>query len=112
SYGADAQVVQTVWLELLNNYTAATRQYHNLSHIKALLDWVELFRAHLQQPTAVRFAAWFHDAIYNTRRQDNEERSAELAQQELGRLHVSAVTINAVSAMILATKQHQAGTLD
>ncbi len=111
-YGANAQIVQTVWLELVDNYAAATRHYHNLAHIKALLDWVELFRTHLQQSAAVRFAVWFHDAIYNTKRQDNEERSAEFARQELGRLKVPFATINAVNTMILATKQHQAQTLD
>jgi predicted metal-dependent HD superfamily phosphohydrolase len=112
SYGADAQVVQAVWLELLNNYATTTRHYHNLSHIKALLNWVDLSHAHLQQPAAVRFAVWFHDVIYNTRRQNNEERSAEFARQELSHLNVPVVTINAVSAMILATKQHRAETLD
>ena len=111
-YGADAQVVHTVWLELLSNYTAATRHYHNLTHIQALLTWVEFFRNHLQQLDAVCFAIWFHDVIYYPRRQDNEERSAELARQELGRLKVPDATINAVNAMILATKQHQAETLD
>lgn len=111
SYDADAQTVQMVWQTLANNYTAATRHYHNLGHVKALLDWVELFQAQLRQPDAVRFAVWFHDAVYDTRRQNNEERSAELAQQELGRLQAPAATINAVSAMILATKRHQAESL-
>jgi predicted metal-dependent HD superfamily phosphohydrolase len=112
SFGAEAQVVQAVWLKLSNDYAAATRHYHNLSHLKALLDWVELFRAHLQNPAAVSFAVWFHDAVYDTRRQDNEERSAELAQEELSRLKVPAATIQAVCAMILATKQHRAAGLD
>lgn len=111
SFGADAQRAQAVWLTLQRNYAATTRHYHNLSHIKALLDWVEAFHPQLQQPDAVRFAVWFHDVIYETRRHDNEERSAELAEQELGGLNVPAATIKAVSAMILATKQHRADAL-
>lgn len=111
SSGADAQLAQAVWLNLQRNYSAPARHYHNLGHIKALLDWVELFHSQLQQPDAVRFAVWFHDAIYKPRRHDNEERSAELATQELSRLNVPGATINAVNALILATKQHRAEAL-
>jgi predicted metal-dependent HD superfamily phosphohydrolase len=44
--------------------------------------------------------------VYNVRRQDNEEKSAELAQQRLQTLHYSSAGIDKCVAQILATKGH------
>jgi predicted metal-dependent HD superfamily phosphohydrolase len=109
-YGSD--VTAAVWEKLRQAYTETARPYHNLTHIGALLDWAERFQAQLQHYDAVRFAIWFHDAIYDTHQYDNEERSAALAGQQLQRLNVPADTIRAVEQMILATKTHQAEGVD
>ncbi len=101
----------TLWQTLRDAYSEAARHYHNLGHIRALLGWAAEYRAHLQDYDAVRFAIWFHDAVYDTRRGDNEECSAVLAVQALPGLHISTPVIHAVEAMILATKAHQLGAL-
>ncbi|HZS04576.1 MAG TPA: hypothetical protein VFD58_07050 [Blastocatellia bacterium] len=87
-------------------YSAKDRAYHNLSHIKALLELCNSVRGRIQSYGAVRFAIWFHDVIYDTRKSDNEDRSAEFAAEAMGRLSVPAETIAAVREMILATKGH------
>jgi predicted metal-dependent HD superfamily phosphohydrolase len=100
-------VTDAAWQKLQQAYLEPGRHYHNLNHICALLNWAEQYQAQLQQYDAVRFAVWYHDAVYHTRQQDNEERSAELAAQELQRLNVPPATIHAVEALIRATKTHQ-----
>lgn len=92
---------------LVQNYSDPRRAYHNLSHIQALLRHAESFRHELQNYDAVAFAIWFHDAIYNTKKGDNEEKSAELAIETLGKLLLPRETITAVEQMILATKKHE-----
>lgn len=109
---ATGAAVARAWANLQAAYSASTRHYHNLTHIQALLHWAELYRAELQDYTAVRLAIWYHDVVYQTRRKDNEERSAELARQELAGLNVPAATLVQVAAMIRATNGHCADGLD
>lgn len=117
------KALQVAWSELADNeatgwamlraaYAEPARHYHNLGHIHALLVWAKEYQAQLHDYTAVRFAIWFHDAVYDTKRSDNEERSAALAVQTLQRLKISTPLIQTVESMILATKAHQLGELN
>jgi predicted metal-dependent HD superfamily phosphohydrolase len=103
-----AETGEAVFKELVELYSDNQRAYHNLSHIKALLDTAAGYKAAIENDPAVSFAIWFHDAIYNTRAKDNEEQSGELAVQALSRMAVPDDTIRLVRRMILATKHHQA----
>ena len=97
------------WLgELTSLYSGPERHYHNLRHVAEMLRLLEQFSADAADYTAVRFAAWFHDAVYDTRKGTNEEESAALAEQALDELGVSSQTINLVRRLILATKGHEA----
>lgn len=102
----------TSWEMLRAAYAEPARHYHNLGHIHALLAWAAEYRAQLQDYTAIRFAIWFHDVVYDTKRSDNEERSAALAIQTLQQLNVSTPITQTVESMILATKAHQLGELN
>lgn len=108
-YGSAA--VDPSWKGLRKAYTERARHYHDLRHIRALLNWAERYQAQLIEYDAVRFAIWYHDVVYQPRKQDNEERSAALAEQELPRLNVPAEMTRTVARMIRATKTHQAGEL-
>jgi len=84
-------------------YTAPDRHYHNLAHIEAMLG---LMRMHaLSDPTSIEAAIWFHDAVYDTRRHDNEERSAALATERLAGL-LSPDRIGRIATQIRATAGH------
>jgi len=52
-------------------------------------------------------ALWFHDAVYDTRAGDNEERSAALAKECLDEAGVSGLISNAVVDLVMATKSHE-----
>jgi len=90
--------------ELVSAYTAPGRHYHDLRHIEALLGLAAACADAIADRDAIEAAIWFHDAIYDTRRHDNEERSADLAAARLA----GATTIDRIVAMIRATAGHRA----
>ena len=91
--------------ELSALYGAPDRHYHGLAHIEALLALAREYRSALSDPDAVEAAIWFHDAIYDSRRSDNETRSAELALERLaGR--TGAERRGRIATMIEATATH------
>ncbi|HEV2860608.1 MAG TPA: hypothetical protein VGX48_06360 [Pyrinomonadaceae bacterium] len=95
------------WLaELTRLYSGTDRHYHNLHHVAEMLRLLEQFSA--EDYTAVRFAAWFHDAVYDTREATNEEESAALAGRALDEMRVPSRTISLARRLILATKKHEA----
>jgi predicted metal-dependent HD superfamily phosphohydrolase len=122
---AQLQALQTDWQDLVQQYTTAEkgeaffkqlverysekgRAYHNLSHIKALLETSAPYKAVIENYSAIFFAIWFHDAIYNTQASDNEEQSALMAVEALTDMAVPEDTFRVVQKMILATKHHSA----
>lgn len=82
------------------------RHYHNLRHITECLAEFDGAQDLAQQPLAVELAIWFHDAIYDTRAHDNEERSAALARRRVTEAGGDAPLGEAVFALIMATKAH------
>jgi len=91
--------------ELVHAYAAPERHYHNLTHIEAMLGLMRRYEDALSDPQSVEVAIWFHDAIYDTRQHDNEERSAQLATDRLKEL-LSPDRIALVAGMIRATAGH------
>jgi predicted metal-dependent HD superfamily phosphohydrolase len=88
---------------LVEAYRAPDRYYHTLSHIAACLDALDGVANLAQHPAEIAVALWFHDAVYDTHRTDNEERSAVWAREYLtGALAHDA--IDRIEAMILATR--------
>jgi predicted metal-dependent HD superfamily phosphohydrolase len=106
-YDADEQDVEDLYLQLVRLYSAEGRAYHNLTHISSLLDLGDTFRDRIQNYQALGFAVWFHDAIYDTRKHDNEELSAKFAVKSLGRFKVLVDTLVMTCEMILATREHR-----
>ena len=54
----------------------------------------------------MELALWFHDAVYDPKAGDNEERSAALAKRCLGDCGIARPVAEAVDSLILATKNH------
>lgn len=93
--------------ELLARYGEAHRAYHVVAHLAAVLDVIDVLVAPATPAPATRLAAWFHDAVYDPRAGDNEERSRDLAERRLHELGADPALIATVSALVMATKAHQ-----
>lgn len=90
--------------ELSALYRGPHRHYHGIGHIAALLALLDEHRTEIADPEAVEAAIWFHDAVYDSRRNDNEAKSATLAAQKLSGADPQRVA--SVVAMIEATATH------
>ena len=97
-----------VYDELVALYSEPHRHYHNLRHVADCLAEFDSLRPLARKPVAVELAIWFHDAVYDSRAPDNEERSAELAKRRIAEAGGSAELCAAVAALVLATKAHDA----
>jgi predicted metal-dependent HD superfamily phosphohydrolase len=91
--------------ELVRAYAAPDRHYHNITHIDAMLGLMHSYENALSDPQSIEAAIWFHDVVYETRRHDNEEKSAELAAHRLAGL-LSSDRIALIARMIRATAGH------
>jgi predicted metal-dependent HD superfamily phosphohydrolase len=109
--GGVSDRAEEIYQYVANAYGSAGRFYHTLNHIVDVLRIIEELSDLATDLYAVRFAVWFHDAVYESRAKDNEERSANFAAQALGRLALPAL-IEAVSRLIMATKDHIADNQD
>jgi predicted metal-dependent HD superfamily phosphohydrolase len=98
-------ISEPVRAELVSAYTAPGRYYHELRHIEALLRLADACAGAIMDRDAVEAAIWFHDAVYDARRSDNEERSAALAVARLTGA-TDEGRIARIAAMIRATAGH------
>lgn len=95
---------QRVLAALAARYEADGRAYHNLAHIQQVLQAAAEIKALAVDYTAVQLAIWFHDVIYVPGAADNEAQSAHFARTTLPQLALAAAQIQAVAALILATR--------
>lgn len=93
-----------VHTELLKRYAEAHRAYHTLQHLAECLTAFEHIRDLAAHPAEVEAALWFHDAIYDVHRSDNEELSAAWARTALLAGGARPVSAQIVSSLVLVTK--------
>ena len=103
SLGAQT-VPQGLLNQLISAYSEGHRRYHTLLHLRECFAHFDAGRALARQPEAVELALWFHDAVYDPRRSDNEERSADWAHASLLAAGCTAETADRVRSLVLATR--------
>ncbi len=89
---------KTEFIDLVCRYSDTQRRYHSLEHVRDMLHG--LHQTDQWTDTALQRAVWWHDAIYDSTRSDNEKRSAELAARTLSAWKVSPAEIARVAALI------------
>jgi predicted metal-dependent HD superfamily phosphohydrolase len=98
---------------LLARWAEPHRRYHTLQHLHECLALFERDGAFAERPGEVAIALWFHDAIYDTARHDNEAESATWASSVLLQAGAAPDVAARVYALIMATRHSEVpGTLD
>jgi predicted metal-dependent HD superfamily phosphohydrolase len=109
-FNKNEDVKAQCWGEIIEQYSRRGRFYHNLKHIANLFHLFDEQASLAQNPALVGFAIFYHDLVYDTLRNDNEERSALKAKEHLTLLNLKPSFIENVVALILATKAHSVDT--
>jgi predicted metal-dependent HD superfamily phosphohydrolase len=90
--------------EVMARYAEPHRHYHTARHLEECFAELTAVRADAARPAEVELALWFHDAIYDTARHDNELRSAEWARSAAAQAGLDARVGERVAALIMATR--------
>jgi predicted metal-dependent HD superfamily phosphohydrolase len=93
--------------ELVAHYQELHRHYHTLQHLHECFAMLDELRPDVEPVGEIALAIWFHDAIYDVRRQDNEQASAAWAGACLAKAAVPEATVRQVQRLIMATRHHQ-----
>lgn len=96
---------------LLDGYREPQRHYHTLAHIAQCLGMFDQCKSLADNPDALELAVWFHDAIFEPGKPDNEKRSADLYLQLSDGVH-DAATRGLVKRLIMATLHDGASLAD
>ncbi|HET8708237.1 MAG TPA: N-methyl-D-aspartate receptor NMDAR2C subunit [Pseudomonadales bacterium] len=102
---------QSIAESLIVRYTEQHRAYHTVHHLQDCFHQFERIKDQCDHADEVALALWFHDAIYDTRKHDNEEKSADLAVETLIKQKILPAKIERIRKMIVATK-HQSPAAD
>lgn len=98
------ELVERIRPSLEARYAEPHRHYHTLKHIRACLMLLDSVRDLFQDADAATIAIWFHDAVYDPTRSDNEEASANLAARVLAEVNAPTAMIDHVRRLIMATR--------
>lgn len=106
-YCTDENIVAECFKEIHDQYSAAGRYYHTLTHLAQLLELLNQYQKEISQKDILAFAIFYHDIIYSTVSKNNEQKSAVLAAKRLKILEVPASMIEAIYDFIKATETHE-----
>lgn len=95
-----------VYHDVVTQYAEPHRHYHTLQHLdECIAQFAEL--KHLaMHPGEIELALWFHDAIYDPHRNDNEELSADWAKSSILSAGLDSAVAVRIHDLIMAT-QHR-----
>ncbi len=114
AYRLDPSVASTVverWYKtVIVAYSQEHRHYHTLSHVSTMLDLLDEQRENVQHADAVELAIWFHDVVYDPRRNDNETESGRMFSHFSNELKLNRNICTHVQTMIDATIGHKLPT--
>ena len=87
-------------------YSESHREYHNLRHIREMLECLNLYKTAISDYPILYVSCLYHDIVYDTHAQDNEEKSAEYLEKDFHD-YLSKEEITKCKDLILGTKKHQ-----
>lgn len=111
-YTDDQKLADEFWAELVRNYSARKRHYHNLRHLENVLAALLPVKSTIADWDCILFSLFYHDIIYNVLRSDNEEKSAGLAVARMQQINIDPGKIELCREQIHATKSHAVSNND
>lgn len=106
NYTGNDHLRNELWTEIETSYSNKKRHYHTLQHLSSLLAELTYIKGEIKNWNTVLFSIYYHDIVYNSLKQDNEEKSAAIAEKRMKQISVSIDTIELSKNQILATKSH------
>lgn len=106
SRAVPAAAYDPAWDEIKLHYRQPGRHYHTFEHIEHCLRVAKEF-CPIWSDAALRLSIIYHDVIYDTKRKDNEELSAQLAMRHLATMGEHAASLaEPVAQLVRATANH------
>jgi predicted metal-dependent HD superfamily phosphohydrolase len=93
--------------ELIARYSETHRKYHTPQHLNECIARLEAALELAEHSGEVEIALWFHDAVYDVKRQDNELQSALWAKCSTLEAGATPQCADRIYALVMAT-QHAA----
>jgi predicted metal-dependent HD superfamily phosphohydrolase len=94
--------------QLIARYQEPQRHYHTLQHLAECISLLNTLPIQAPLPpeqlAEIEMALWFHDAIYDVKGSDNEQKSADWAASELLAAGVAQDVARRIHALIMVTK--------
>ncbi len=106
SFSKKEELKNKLWKSIVDHYTEPYRFYHTLQHVASLFEKCGHYLDQLESPVTVAFAILYHDVVYDTFKDNNEEESALFARQQMTALNIKEAIIKDVEIFILATQTH------
>ena len=98
-----SKVDDELYHRLITCYSEPHRKYHTMQHLNECFTHLERVSSLAEHTAEVELALWFHDAIYNTSKKDNEKRSAEWASECALEGGVQSESAGRIYELIMAT---------
>ena len=110
-----ASNVATEWFDtVLGAYRAEGRHYHGVRHVAWVVRHVEALAGDhpVDDLDATVAAAFFHDAVYEPTRDDNEAESAAMAERAVREIGWTGAACRHVADLVMATAGHDVEGVD
>ena len=98
-----SRLTRSTLRSVLRRYREPQRHYHDLSHLDHILTLAQ--QQEWTHPKDSLLTLFYHDAIYDPLRHDNEQQSAHLADAQLS-CWLTESRVARIKGWILATQQH------
>ncbi|WP_269236981.1 HD domain-containing protein [Flavobacterium flavigenum] len=108
--GFNYKEINILWFDLEKAYSGKSRHYHNLNHLKEMIELFDLYKSYIKNPDEILFSIFYHDYIYKASRKDNELKSAELALKVLA--ENNSLDKNLIFDAIYATQFHSHNSIE
>ena len=99
----DSPALRRLYGDVLGRYSEPHRHYHTHQHLAECFQKVQDIISLAEHPAEVKVGLWFHDVIYDTRRHDNEERSADWARNAAREWGASAESAQRIYDLVMFT---------